>query len=348
MTVASLEIGPQTIARRTLPVPMPRLNVATAEHSPDWSGLWFKLVEEVSGEFTGGRFGKREPGASEIKWTFLPHAAYDGLGGFAHLLRQGPRAAEVRVPILKEKRRPPQLVCLAALVRYLMQKRQPAAAWKTFDASWTPPASGASAGTAVATRVLDVDRTERLSQMARAHGVSLNSFLLSALARASQAELGPGPATWMTPVNMRGPVARANDTANHTAYLQMELARDATPMQVHEQVKRSLLKREHWATWLFANAGCLVGYAGMRRIYNFELASREGRPFVGAFSNLGSWDGFGEWSVCPPVARSSPLGVGVIICDGKLSLTIDAHPSIARDAAWTRGFMERWLAVLGV
>ena len=52
--------------------------MARFAHSPDWSGLWFKLVEEVSGEFAGGRFGKRSPGTDEIAWTFLPRAYWDG------------------------------------------------------------------------------------------------------------------------------------------------------------------------------------------------------------------------------------------------------------------------------
>jgi hypothetical protein len=60
------------------------------------------------------------------------------------------------------------------------------------------------------------------------------------------------------------------------------------------------------------------------------------------------WENCGQWFVCPPVARSCPIAVGVVICEGSLSLTIDAHPSIAADAAWTRALMDRWLAELAL
>ncbi len=72
----------------------------------------------------------------------------------------------------------------------------------------------------------------------------------------------------------------------------------------------------------------------------------KGRPWVGSFSNLGTWNDCDQWFVCPPVAKVCPLGVGVVICNGALSLTMDAHPSIAQDAAWTRTLMDRLVCEL--
>ena len=84
----------------------------------------------------------------------------------------------------------------------------------------------------------------------------------------------------------------------------------------------------------------------MKLIYRTELARWRGCLWAGAFSNLGTWNGCGEWLVAPPVAKSCPLGAGAIVCNGKLGLTIDAHASIAKDAAWTEALMDRWIAEL--
>ncbi len=145
---------------------------------------------------------------------------------------------------------------------------------------------------------------------------------------------------------MPGPVQLARDTANHTSYLQVRTGADVSARDVHEQVKGKLRANEHWAGWLFANCGRVIGYAGMKHMFNRELARTDGRPYVGAFSNLGAWDDCGQWFVCPPAAKSSPLAVGVVTCNGCLSLTIDAHPSIARDAAWTGALMTSWVREL--
>ena len=112
----------------------------------------------------------------------------------------------------------------------------------------------------------------------------------------------------MMPVNMRGPIAKAEASANHTAYLRVNVARDATPAGVQATIKRCFANNEHWGSWLFLHIGRVVGYTGMKLIYKLELARWRGCLWTGAFSNLGSWNGCGEWLVAPPVARSCPFG----------------------------------------
>lgn len=332
MSLVSLDARASTTHRERQPPAGPR----------DWSGLWFRIVEEDCGEYVGMRGGKLRPDGS-IAWRFLSHAEYDGLGGFVHLLRLDQPGAQIDVPVRKS-RKPSLMERASALLALIARKPRPAAAWKGMHSA--QPRRRTHAGAALATVLLDKDRTGRLEVKAKTLGVPLNSLLLSALGRASQSELEGGPALWMMPVNMRGPVALAIDTANQTGYLQIEIASNASPCQAHEQVKEALRRRDHWATWLFLNAGRVVGYAGMRQIYKLQMARFGGRPFVGSFTNLGKWDGHGHWFVCPPVARTCPVGVGVIICNGQLSLTIEAHPTMAESALLTRTILRRMLAQL--
>jgi hypothetical protein len=311
----------------------------------DWAGAWFDILEEM-GEFIGMRAGRLVPGAAQPAWEFHSHAGQDGLGWFTGLMRRERPHAGIAIPRMKNTKRPSVLAQVGALLQLVGRKPEAAARWNTFDAGWRPMPGVAVPGTAAATHAFAVEDTRRLNDRAASNVVSLNSLLLATLGRASAPLLDDGPAFWMMPVNMRGPVQLERDTANHTSYLQIRTFADTIASQVHEQVRARLSANEHWGGWLFANCGRIVRYAGMKWIFNRELARTGGRPWTGAFSNLGVWDDCGMWFVCPPVAKSCPLAVGVVICEGRLSLTIDAHPSIARDAAWTRALLNNWITEL--
>lgn len=311
----------------------------------DWSGLWFDLVEKQSGEFVGMRTAHVPPPGKAATWHFLTHRARDGIGALVELMRRRHPGADIAMPRRKGTRTISRLARVAALLR-LMTVRARCARWTTYDRDWAPPAAPLAPSVAVAARALDVEQTRNLQRKARARGICLNSLLLAALSRAAQSELGDGPAYWMMPVNMRGLVAKADESANHTAYLRVNVERDATGADVHETVRRCFANNEHWGSWLFLHIGRVVGYAGMKLIYRMELARWNGCLWVGAFANLGVWKNCGDWLVCPPVAKSCPLGAGAIVCNGKLGLTIDAHASIAKDALWTHALMDRWIAEL--
>ena len=321
-------------------------NVADNYSGPtDWRGLWFKLDKE-KGEFIGMRAGRPRADGG-VDWRFLPHLQHDGLGGFKEILKAdgfgvGP------LPTLNETRRPNLRKRAAALWRHFFKPPVTAAAWQTLDPQWKPQPGLPVAGTAIATLSIDKDRTQRLARAAKQHRVSLNSLLLSALARASEADLGPGPALWVIPVNMRGAVKTSRESANHGSYLDLELRRGATAREVHEKIKAGFHNLEHWGAWAMLNAGRVVGYDGMRRIQHEQLARRQGRPWVGTFTNLGAWNGIGDWYVCTPVTYSCPLGAAVITCDGKMMVMIEAHPSIARDQSLPRALIARWMDQLDI
>src|SRR5580698_8759629 len=48
---------------------------------------WFVAAEEL-GEYVGIRFGRVAPGATEPDWIFKRHTDFDGIGGFADILRK--------------------------------------------------------------------------------------------------------------------------------------------------------------------------------------------------------------------------------------------------------------------
>jgi hypothetical protein len=319
---------------------------ATGAPSParrriDWTGMWFRIVEN-EGEFVGMRGGRRLP-SGDIDWVFPSHAEYDGLGGFVHVLRQAYPGRDIKVPA-RQSRMPSLGKRLAAVMQMCLRKPVAAAAWRGHDPDWTGHCP--NAGGEFATGFFSAETTSRLNAKARAQAVSLNCLLMHTLALATEPELEAGPRIWMMPVNMRGPVQLDRDTANQSGYLQIEVAADAPLARVQEQIKQALRRRDHWASWTFLNLSQLIGAAGIRHVYKLQMQRFTGRPFVGSFSNLGAWKGVGEWCVCPLVTRTSPVGVGAIVCDGRLGLTFEAHASVRREAGWTQTVMDRWAALL--
>src|SRR5690242_20167417 len=112
---------------------------------------WFVAAEQL-GEHIGIRFGHIAPGESQPTWFFKRHTDFDGIGGFAHLLRE--RGALLgRLPQIKYPVAPSWLCLLRALPKYLRARRRvffgpmprgrelrldsgqapPAVAWHVFD-----------------------------------------------------------------------------------------------------------------------------------------------------------------------------------------------------------------------
>lgn len=334
------------LAREASQVPAVVASAATLQNADvDWAGRWFDLVEELQGEHVGMRGGLVATDGS-VSWTFVPHARFDGLGGFVDLLRRTTSAAHIPVPV-RRAQRPSVWQRMSALVKLATETPRVAGRWSAQDTSWQPGAVRCREGsTEPVHHLFTVEATRALECTARRAGVPLNSLLLNALARASETEIADGPAIWMMPVNMRGPVELPRDTANHTGYLQIDIAPGASPGDVQARIKERLRQREHWGSWLFLNLGRIAGIRGMRAVYKYEMRRHGYRPFVGSFSNLGVWNGVGTWYVCPPVTINAPVAAGAIVCDGRLSLTLEAHVSMVGGAIWSQSLLDRWLATL--
>ena len=73
--------------------------IATDPISP-----WFEICEELD-EYIGIRFGKIAPGSTTPEWMFVRHTDFDGIGGFAELLRR--RGAVIpKLPQIKHPTEP--------------------------------------------------------------------------------------------------------------------------------------------------------------------------------------------------------------------------------------------------
>src|SRR5581483_11477434 len=113
------------------------MNAQTEAFDPIKS--WFVAAEEI-GEYIGIRFGRIAPGASEPEWIFLRHTDFDGIGGFAELLRRGGAWLPLlrSLPKFLKPRRPLKWSPLKGRPMPSTSELQPpAVAWHLFDETTT-------------------------------------------------------------------------------------------------------------------------------------------------------------------------------------------------------------------
>ncbi len=332
--------------------------------------IWYSFLEEL-GESVDIRFVRTRLGSAEGQWYSLTHRSFDGLGGFAHLLRESgyePGALPAIQPALRRRGwLADPLSKLRALLRMATYPPRGRVPWRRVERGWRargaegagdparPREAAAVADaipTAAAWRVLSSAETEQLLARAKEQGITLNSLLLWALNRALVAALVDAPqdrfaGTWMVPVNLRGAVPASRDTDNQSSFLTVRVSPKDDAARLHARIEREKATGLHWAAWRVAKWGTRVSVRLARRKVYSDYR-RPGHPWMGAFSNLGSWDVAGAppdeaWLIFPSVSLVRPLSAGALTYGRKLGLSLQAHPALSRDPLEARRWLERWL-----
>jgi NRPS condensation-like uncharacterized protein len=308
---------------------------------------WFFAAEEL-GEYIGIRFGHIAPGKTEPEWTFLRHTDFDGIGGFAHILRRG-GAKLGRLPQIKHPAAP-SLFSLLRIASKFLQPRQ--------RVKWLPMNNGSQTSNklqpppAVGWHVFNESETMQMRSICRKAGVTVNSFLLKNLTKAirpyleDQSSMVP----WMIPVNLRGKVIRDRDTANFSSYISVKIQSYETVHDIHRNIYNALGRKEHWGNWYAYQLGRFTTHGIRKLLIKNELATSQWN--LGGFSNLGDWDAekeitdsdcLGAWLFAPPVLRFQKIGAGCVTFQNQLSLMIQAHPEITTNPAICKSWIQNWI-----
>ena len=314
---------------------------------PDPIRPWFETLESV-GEYAGIRFGKVDPVTSEVEWMFLSHAEFDGIGGFAHLLRE--RGAVIKdLPQITH----PGLLSWWAFIRFLPTMLAPRRTlkWRALKTGNQPPPAG-QPPTSVAFHVFDEEKTAKIRRMSRQAMVTVNSLLMKYLDRAIRPSLAdPSCAIpWMIPVNLRGRVVQPKDTGNHSSYVGIQIYASESAKDVQDHIYRALNKGQHLATWLGFTATRNTSAKTKKRLITTNRATSQWS--VGGFSNLGEWDPDqeitapdcqGDWLFAPPVLRFQAIGAGCVTFQGRLSLTLQVHPEVTTSPEVASEWLKAWI-----
>ena len=308
---------------------------------------WF-VAAEALGEYIGIRFGRIAPGKSEPEWTFLRHADFDGIGGFAKILREKGVAME-KLPQIKHTAPPSIYPLLKMLPKFLLSHQR--VRWKPFAQS-TAPSSNLKPSPAVAWHVFDEPTTLQIRQISRKAGVTVNTFLLLHLNTAIRPFLEDQSATvpWMIPINLRGKVVRDRDTANYSSYISVKVQHQETAAAIHQKIYAALERGEHWGNWYAYKLGRFNTHWIKKILIAKELATSQWN--LGGFSNLGDWDTEkkimqlecgGDWLFCPPVLRFQKIGAGCVTFQNRLSLLIQAHPELTNTPDAPKTCIQNWV-----
>lgn len=317
------------------------------ENRTDPISPWFIAAEEL-GEYIGIRFGHVTPGSVDPEWIFLRHTDFDGIGGFAEILRQ--RGAQLnRLPQIKHPASPSRIALLKSLLKSLGPRHR--LRWGPLERGPLPPTS-AQPPPAVAWTLFDESVTTQIRRVCRKTGVTVNSFLLKHLTKAIRPFLEDQSAVvpWMIPVNMRGKVIRDRDTDNYSSYIGIKVRSYETVHDVHQNIYATLGRGEHWANWSAYKLGRFLSHAMRKYLVATEKCMSQWN--LGGFSNLGDWDSEksiinaaceGGWLFCPPVLRCQLIGAGCLTFQNRLSLVIQTHPDLTTEPAVPRRWVQEWV-----
>lgn len=318
----------------------------TSEHS-DPISPWFIAAEEL-GEYIGIRFGFVSSRSAEPAWFFLRHTDFDGIGGFAKLLRE--RGVDLpRLPQIKHPCPPSWLPLVRSLPKFLKPRQR--VKWRQLGGA-TAQSTASQPPTAVAWHVFDEHFTTQIRRACRKNAFTVNSFLIKHLTKAIRPfiEDESSMIPWMIPVNLRGKVTGVRDTANFSSYIGLKVNSYETIQDIHHNIYATLGRGEHWANWYSYRATAATTHGIKKILLAKEMAMSQWN--LGSFSNLGDWDSeatitqqgcLGNWLFCPPVLRCQQIGAGCVTFQNRLSLTVQAHPELAVDGAIPRAWIQNWV-----
>lgn len=304
---------------------------------------WFSEVER-QGEDTTFRLGRVAGTELAPSWTYLPHHTFDGLGGLAHALRAQGR--ELSLPALPGPY-PGAFQRTCAALRQLARR-----APKPLEFRSQAPTRG-DARALSAWALFTGPETDALRARARDHGTSLNAFFLSGLTAAIRPLLagGPGTVNWIVPVNMRGVDRTLAATDNQASALDISFPVQASAAEIDRIIREQQRRHVHWGVWELLKWLGAAGPSVVRLVARRELSIRK----QGSFSNMGAVrvppsaldSGRPEWWMAiNPVQRARPLGAACLTYNGRLTLTLQAHPVLGLHQSAVQSVLDAWVEAL--
>ncbi|NKB61650.1 MAG: hypothetical protein GKR95_16080 [Gammaproteobacteria bacterium] len=305
---------------------------------------WFEVLEEM-GEFVGIRFGRVSGSSDEVDWIYKPHHEFDGIGGFASILRS--KGIEIAsLPETNQLSNNSWLSLLRLLPRFL-GFRKVLQISQDIDKGALEPVYSAPTP-AYAWHVFSEDETSKIRSYGKSAGVTVNSLLLKHVSEVTRKHLDEPSekVPWMIPVNLRGGIKQTPDTSNIFSYIAVNVSAEDSIKDIHNDIYAKLSNGEHWGTYKKYKMGYWLPIFIKKWLITSNRAVLQWN--LGTFSNLGAWDlseKAGEntdkenWVFAPPVTATQMIGVGCLTTNNRLSITIQLHPSLTTSVSVANAFL---------
>jgi hypothetical protein len=325
------------------------VNAAATKPTPHRLGMLFEILAELGEDptftFALARVGDPTP----LERVDIDHAESDGHGGLSRFLRERKITFESPQP-RSDDAAPPLVERLRAVARVARHRGGEPLALRR-NGNWFHGArvtARPAAGT-----LLSAAASARVFAAAKAAGVSVSAYLLHALTEGVVPLVAePGrTVTWGIPVNMRGPIEVVPADANASSIMPVDVPRGCDASLVHAALQRALSANLHWGKWDQLNTVARLGKRFLRKkVSHYYRTADPAR--IGVFSNVGAWQGTTDNDVgilaYGVPALTDPLFATALTWNGKLALTLRAHPSLTTSDADVTRWLDAWLAKLGV
>lgn len=305
------------------------------EHLTDYVGQWFKAYREL-GEPFEIYFDIDQKNQTER--LAVDHALHDGIGA----LHEIAKSHQWKLTVVGNIKTPPpignfKLFCNLILFFYWTRSRKNAWPFQISKAE--------KENLKVSRQVFSEAETLEIKSRAEKNKVSLNSYLFHTFNLSLNDAFGLNDRSWWMPVNMRPDLGLdTNDsslTQNYAANFTIDFKKNFSLVDTQSEIKKCLKQQRHWATWWWQLVGRFLNY---NLIKTTALKGLE-NPYAGAFSNLGEWncsEKNSNVSIYINTLKSHPFGVGVLVWNGKLNLTVRAYPQFPIEPTQLDQLVQNW------
>lgn len=268
----------------------------------------------------------------DLAWEWFSHVEFDGMKMVDFVTRR--HGSEVALPRLKI--RPDRRATLRDHLRPLLRKSYlrtaPASPW---DRPKREPAPSTERHLPDKLILLSEAESRQVQAVARAHGVSVNSFVLWSLSEATRATATRAidRQHWTVPVNMRGGLGIDDAAANPLSFIRVPIWPNESPKVVHDRLYDLLATGMHWVM-----LGWIRFFANRRRAKFPPVRS------TGVFSNIGVYrvPQIARLVVCPPTGPTEPIAASIITWNGRMSLALSIHHTMNPPREALDAVEHRW------
>lgn len=301
----------------------------------DYVGQWFKAYREL-GEPFEIYFDIENKGQQQR--VAIDHANHDGIGALHEIAKSN----NWKISTLGASKTPPTISrfkLFANLIIFFYWTRPRKNIWPFKIAKAEKDILK------VSRHVFTEAETLEIRALAEKQQVSLNSYLFHTFNLALNDFFGANDRAWWMPVNMRPDLGLdTNDSAltkNYASNFTIDFKKKFSLLDTQAEIKKCLKQQRHWATWWWQLLG---------RYLNFELIKKTAakgleNPYAGAFSNLGEWscsEKNSNVSIYINTLRSHPFGIGVLVWNGQLNLSVRIYPKFPLEQAQLDNLVQSW------
>ncbi len=314
----------------------------------DYSAIKFK-VSEALGEWMNCLYLKWDR-QGQMDFNFIHHTDSDGASALTKI-QEAEGSIVPSVPTQKKILKANFLEKIFLLKKFVKLTKPVAINWAQSRKDTTGVASS------FFIMRFTLEQTQNLERVASERGVSANSLLLWAIDQATSALLlkENSERKWVCPINMR--VSQQERYGNHSASIIMNILssyKDTTPEFFQSYIRHFLKSQMHWGSQIYSNMARYIGFKG-----TLHIAKKIKEIGTGVFSNMGAWpqpdtqcskesNSIDHRMFVAPATQVLPVASGAFIWQGRLSLSLQIHPSLQQSEEMAQKVAQKWVENLGI